>query len=224
MCGRFELHTLFPELLQHFDAIADFDNLRARYNIAPSQDIPVVRNQDGRRSISLLRWGLIPAWAKDPKIGYTMINARSETVTEKPSFRAAMKYRRCLIPVNGFYEWLREGKNKKPYLFRRNDDQPFAFAGLWEGWDKGTGPIESCSILTTSANSLMAPIHDRMPVILSPNDYAAWLNPDEKDGTKLAYLFEPFPPDDFVAYPVNPIVNNARNEGPQCIERVVDLF
>lgn len=220
MCGRFNLHSRMNLLLQQFAVEDAPTELLPRYNVAPSQDVLVIRQQDGRRRIDPMRWGLIPAWAKDPKVGYTMINARSETAAEKPSFRAAMKYRRCLIPADGFYEWKREGKNKQPYLFRRADELPFAFAGLWEGWDQGTGPIETCTILTTSANELMATIHDRMPVILSPNDYATWLNPDERDAAKLTYLFEPIPADDFVAYPVNPIVNNARNEGPQCMERI----
>jgi putative SOS response-associated peptidase YedK len=220
MCGRYELHTLLPILVKHFELEGNLWNMAQRYNIAPSQDVPVIRQQDGRRTISPMRWGLIPAWAKEPKIGYTMTNARCETAAEKPAFRAAMKYRRCLIPADGFYEWKREGKAKQPYLFRRADERPMAFAGLWEGWDKGTGPIESCTILTTSPNGLMAKIHDRMPVILSPNDYNAWLNPDERNPKQLAFLFEPFPVDELVAYPVNSVVNSTRNEVPQCIEPV----
>lgn len=224
MCGRFTLHTLVNLILQQCGIEEISWEVKPRYNIAPSQDIPVIRQQDGKRRIDPLRWGLIPAWAKDPKIGYTMINARSETAAEKPSFRAAMKSRRCLIPADGFYEWKKEGKTKQPFLIRRQDEQPFMFAGLWEGWDKGEGPIESCTILTTAANDFMAPLHDRMPVILSPNDYAAWLNPDEKDATKLAYLFEPPADNELVMYPVNKIVSNARNEGPQCIEPKRELF
>ncbi len=220
MCGRFTLLSRINALLQQFAIEDALPEPPPRYNVAPSQDIPVIRQYDGRRVLSPMRWGLIPAWAKDPKIGYTMINARSETAATKPAFRAAMKYRRCLIPADGFYEWKREGKAKQPYYIRRPDEQPFAFAGLWEGWDKGEGPIESCTILTTSANDFMKPLHDRMPVILSANDYDLWLNPDERDPEKLAYLFEPVPNDELVMNPVNRIVNNARNEGPQCIEAV----
>lgn len=220
MCGRFTIHTLMNRLLQEFGIENVSWEVPQRYNVAPTQDIPVVRQQDGKPTLSPLRWGLIPSWAKDPKIGYTTINARSETAAEKPAFRSAMKSRRCLIVADGFYEWKREGKNKQPWLFRRGDEQPFAFAGMWERWEKGDKPLETCTILTRSANTLMAPIHDRMPVILSPNDYSAWLDPETKDATTLAYLFEPFPADELVAYPVNPIVNNARNEGPQCIEPV----
>ena len=214
MCCRFTLRTKLNILLQEFHAELRHElQLPPRYNIAPTQDVAVVRPSEAGRELTLMRWGLIPSWTKDPKKAPLLNNARSETVAEKPSFRAAFKSRRCLIPASGFYEWKREGKLKQPYYFRRPDDRPLAFAGLWEKWHD----IESCTILTTDANELMAQIHDRMPVILSPNDYGEWLDPAAPEPGK---LLTPFPSDELVSYPVNPAVNNARNEGPECIEPV----
>jgi putative SOS response-associated peptidase YedK len=158
-----------------------------------------------------MRWGLLPSWTKAPKKAPLLNNARAETVAEKPSFRSAFKSRRCLIPADGFYEWKTEGKLKQPYLFRRADEKPLAFAGLWEKWND----IESCTIITTEANAVMEPIHDRMPVILAPNDYSEWL---DATATEPGKLLTPCPPDELTAYAVNPNVNNARNEVPECIE------
>jgi putative SOS response-associated peptidase YedK len=177
MCGRFTLRTKLNLLLQQFAAEASSDlELVPRYNIAPTQDIPVVRVADGKRELTLMRWGLIPSWTKDPKSGPLLINARSDTVAAKPAFRSAFKCRRCLIPADGYYEWMAEGKKKQPYWFRVRDGQTFAFAGLWERWHE----IESCVILTTEANEMAAKLHDRMPVSLSPNDYERWLECDVK--------------------------------------------
>ena len=219
MCGRFTLRTPASVLVRQFAVDAGLQ-LPLRYNIAPTQQVPVVRAVDGARQLAMTKWGLIPSWADDPKIGYSLINARSETAATKPSFRAAIKSRRCLIPADGFFEWKKDGKKKLPIYFRRQDDQPFAFAGLWERWSKGAEPVESCTILTTSANELVRPFHDRMPVILSPNDYNAWLDPQTTDATNLTYLFVPFPIEELTAYPVNSVVNNARHEGADCIEAV----
>jgi putative SOS response-associated peptidase YedK len=221
MCGRFTLRQRLQDLMRTFNVSAQTEwQYPLRFNIAPTQEIPVVRQTSAGRELTLMRWGLIPSWATDPKIGYSMINSKSETAAEKPSFRSAMKKRRCLIPADGFYEWRKVGKTKQPNLFCRPDDQLFAFAGLWEQWSKGDKPIETCTILTTSANELVMPLHDRMPVILSPNDYAAWLNPETTDPASLAHLFGPLPVDELTAYAVNPVVNNARHEGADCIERI----
>jgi putative SOS response-associated peptidase YedK len=212
MCGRFTLRTRLNILLQQFHAeLRDEVELPPRYNIAPTQDIPVVRLTDAGRELTTMRWGLIPSWSKDANSGPLLINARSETVSEKPAFRSVFKSRRCLIPADGFFEWKKVGKAKQPYYFQTADRGLFAFAGLWEKWEE----IESCTILTTEANKLVAPMHDRMPVMLSPNDYAEWLDSNPPEPAK---LLDQFPASDMIATPVNPVVNNARNEGPECIE------
>jgi putative SOS response-associated peptidase YedK len=212
MCGRFTLRTPAVDIAKYFNLSAQAEWQTAlRYNISPSQDVPVIRSTDGHRDLTMMRWGLIPSWAKDPKIGYSMINARSETAAEKPSFRAAMKKRRCLIPADGFYEWQKQGKTKQPFYIRLREQELFAFAGLWERWQD----VESCTILTTSANELLAPLHDRMPVILSPNDYDTWLDPATSD---VSYLLDQYPAEEMIRYPVNPVVNNARHEGADCVE------
>lgn len=182
MCGRFTLQTPFSVLMKYF-AFESNLQLALRYNIAPTQDVLTVRLVEQKRQPAIVCWGLMPFWANDPKIGNRLINARSEEAAKKPSFRAAMKTRRCLIPAASFFEWEKIGKAKRPYYFTSADDNPFAFAGLWERWSKGDGePIESCTILTTAANELVKPYHDRMPVILSPGDYDAWLDPATTDG------------------------------------------
>jgi putative SOS response-associated peptidase YedK len=215
MCGRFTLRTPLHLLMRQFNLSAQAEwQLSLRYNIAPTQDIAVIVKTDSGRELNQMRWGLIPSWSKDPKSGPPLFNARSETAGEKPTFRSAMRHRRCLIPADGFYEWKKEGKQKLPIYIRRPDEQPFAFAGLWEQWND----VESCTILTTAANGLMQPFHDRMPVILSPNDYNVWLDPKLDDPNKLNYLFEPFPDSELIAYPVNPVVNNARHDAADCIE------
>lgn len=185
--------------------------LALRFNVAPTQDIPIVRQTEAGRELAIVRWGLIPSWSKDAKSGPLLINARSETAAEKPAFRSAFKSRRCLIPADGFYEWKKIGNKKQPYHFRLTDGHLLAFAGLWERWKE----IESCTIFTTAANELSGQFHDRMPAILSPNDYAEWLDPQSKEPGK---LLTPFPASEMEAVAVNPIVNNARNEGPECIE------
>ncbi len=220
MCGRFALLATPEEIVQQFDLNA-VSSLAPRFNIAPSQPVAAVRlNRDTKqREFVHFHWGLIPSWAKDPAIGYKMINARSETVTEKPSFRQAFKYRRCLIPVSGFYEWQKVGKTKQPYFIHSSEGQLFAVAGLWEHWHSADGSeIESCTLLTTAANDLMRPLHDRMPVIIHPEDYALWLDPQETKPDQLLPLLRPFPTEQMTAYPVSTIVNSPFNEIPACIE------
>lgn len=223
MCGRFTLRTPLGAVVAHFLAEpAPLLQLGLRYNIAPTQSVPVVRMHDGRRELTGLQWGLIPSWAKDTKIACNTLNARSETAAEKPAFRTAFRKRRCLVVADGYYEWLRVGKSKQPYLYEVGGGQPFAFAGLWESWwgpdGAAAAPLETCTILTTSANRLASQVHDRMPVIIEPGDYAAWLDPANQDPASLRYLLAPYPDEAMSARPVSTFVNNARNEGPQCIE------
>lgn len=221
MCGRFTLHTPLPALVAQFDATPTPDlQLALRFNIAPTQSVPVVRIHDGQRQITKMHWGLIPSWSTEPKASYSTMNARADTLATKPTFRAAYKARRCLVIADGYYEWKAEGKKKLPFLYEIDGGKPFAFAGLWEQWwgdDKDALPLESCTIITTEANSLASQIHNRMPVILSPNDYHLWLDPLIKDTAKVAPLLDQFPEDRMSVRPVSTFVNNARNEGPDCI-------
>ena len=221
MCGRFTIRIPATVLMHQFGVDAGLQ-MPMRYNVAPTQQIPVITQHDGKRQLETMRWGLVPSWADDPKIGYRMINARSEEAATKASFRSAMKKRRCLILADGFYEWEKIGKAKQPHWFRMANEQPFAFAGLWERWGKVDPPLDSCTILTTSANELVGKYHNRMPVILSPNDYGAWLDPANQDSDSLRYLFEPFPASELIDTKVNPIVNNARSDTPDCIEPIID--
>lgn len=222
MCGRFVLIATGRIIAEQFQLDHE-PVLEPRYNIAPSQPIAAIRLDPAltRRELIVLRWGLIPFWAKDPKIGYKMINARSESVVEKPAFRSAFKQRRCLILADGFYEWEKRKKPKQPYLFRMKDQKPFAFAGLWEHWEGGEGEIiESCTILTTDANDLVITLHDRMPVILSPDDYASWIDPNAKKPEMLGEFLVPYPADEMQAYPVTNKVNRPSYDEPDCIRPV----
>jgi len=222
MCGRYTLRTPLNVLLTQFGAELQMPlDFRPRYNIAPTQSVLAVRQteQGAKRELVALRWGLIPIWAKDTKIGYSTINARGDTIAEKPAFRSAFKKRRCLILADGYFEWLTEGKDKQPFLYEIDAGQPFAFAGLWEYWPGPKGekaePIESCSIVTTDANKLASKVHYRMPAILNPNDYATWLDPSIDDRAKLERLIKPFPVKSMTARPVNRIVGNVKNQGPE---------
>jgi putative SOS response-associated peptidase YedK len=215
MCGRFTLASKVSDLRELIDFIDEAlpDELPPRYNIAPTQQVLAFRaEKDHHKPLpALLQWGLVPFWADDVKIGSRMINARSETVVEKPAFRAALKYRRCLIPVDGFYEWHKatESKTKTPYWIHRPDRKPFAFAGLWESWNKdGSGPLETCTILTTQANAMMGLLHDRMPVIVESRDFDRWLHTDAKQAAQLTDLFKPAPDDFLEAWPVSTAVNS----------------
>jgi putative SOS response-associated peptidase YedK len=220
MCGRFTLFDSPASLTERF-ALGEVPSLSPRYNIAPSQAVAVVRIPAGGtdRELALLRWGLLPSWAKDPSLGDKMINARAETAAEKPAFRAAVRRRRCLVPADGFYEWKRTGGRKQPYYVRMRDGRTFAFAGIWESWEGGGGAaVESCALLTTGPNELLQPIHDRMPVIIPPRDYDLWLSPKVQDPSALAPLFAPHPPDEMTAYPVRTLVNNPKTDDPGLIE------
>lgn len=222
MCGRFTNLLTWAELvaLYGLSAVRTMPpEWRPRYNAAPTQRLPVVRRgAAGGRELALLRWGLVPSWAKDPAIGNKLINARAETVAEKPSFRAAFKARRCLVPVDGFYEWKRAGGAKQPYRITMADGSPFALAGLWERWTKEPEPLETFTIITTTANSLMAAIHDRMPVIIDPADYDAWL--ESPDTTIPTALLQPYPANRMSAYPVSSRVNSPRYDDAAVIERI----
>jgi putative SOS response-associated peptidase YedK len=211
------------EIATAFD-LPDQPELPFRYNIAPTQEVAAVRMEpdSGQRELGLLHWGLIPSWAKDKKIASKLINARAETVAEKPSFRSAFTKRRCLILADGFYEWQKlEGGKKQPHYIHRQDDMPFAFAGLWESWNGEGEAVESCTIITTSANEVMQPLHDRMPVILSGKDYDLWLDPAFKDKAALQELLKPCPVDWLEAYPVSTRVNSPKHDEAACLERVV---
>ncbi len=214
MCGRFTLRTPVAQIAEFFQLIRDqFDWPEPRFNIAPTQSVLAIRRSDAGREPTRLRWGLIPSWAKDMKIGASLINARGETVAEKPAFRTAFRRRRCLIPADGFYEWKRDGSQKTPYLMTLQDESLFAFAGLWDRWKSPSGgTIESCSVITTTPNELMATLHDRMPVILSPANYHVWLDPSVEDAGALTSLLVPYPADEMRAEQVSTIINNARNE------------
>lgn len=219
MCGRFVLTTPAQALAAHFGAWAGGLLLPARYNIAPTQDVVAVRVDQGQRQLVMLRWGLVPAWAKDLAIGNRMINARAETAAEKPSFRAAFASRRCIVPASGFYEWKREGTRKQPWYFRARDDGPLAIAALWERWRAPDGAaLESCALLTTAANALTAPIHDRMPVLLSPRDYERWLDPAIVSPRVVEAMLVPAGEDLLAAHPVSAAVGNARHDDPRNIE------
>ena len=214
MCGRFTL-TQTPQQVAAAFGLAKVADFPARYNIAPLQPVGVIvqdREMD-QREFRLMRWGLIPSWVKDTSKFANLINARGETIAEKPSFRSAFKYRRCLIPADGFYEWKKTGGPKQPFYFSMSGQSVFAFAGLWEVWND----IETFTIVTTSANSLLQPIHDRMPVILQPKDYAEWLEPQNQDTQRLSRLLQPFPDEAMQAIPVSTRVNSAKVDDAQCI-------
>jgi putative SOS response-associated peptidase YedK len=222
MCGRFTLTADPNELREAFPWLNIPEAPAPRYNVAPSQPVAVIPN-DGRNQLDYFIWGLIPSWAKDASIGNRMINARAETLTEKPSFRAAFRRRRCLIPANGFFEWKQDvgGKTKTPLYIRLKSGQPFALAGLWERWDSKDGStIFSCTIITTQPNELLQSIHNRMPVILPPHTYTHWLDPGEPNLSDLAGLLQPYPAEEMTAYPVSRLVNSPANDLPACIEPV----
>lgn len=222
MCGRFTLQ-IPPELLAEIFGLTGIPVYPARYNIAPTQQVLAVRSvaDNERRELVSLKWGLIPSWAKDQSIGNRMINARAETVQEKPAFRNAIKHHRCVIPASGFFEWLHEKNMAKPFYVRLKDSSPMCFAGIWEHWKSPDGEfIESCSILTTKSNTLIEPLHDRMPVILHPQEFSLWLDREITDPEKQKHLYQPYPATLMELYPVSSLVNSPRNDTPELIEPV----
>jgi putative SOS response-associated peptidase YedK len=221
MCGRYTL-TVDAALLAELFALEPLTELDPRYNIAPTQTVPIVRTDaNGRRGWARARWGLIPPWAKDASIGARLINARIETAADKPSFRVAFQYRRCLIPADGFYEWAATPSGKMPHHIRFVDRRPFALAGLWERWSPPDGePVDSCTILTTSPNELLRPIHDRMPVIVPPQRYTDWLDRGALAPSAANALLVPHPSEGMEAVAVSRLVNSPANDGPLCLEPV----
>jgi len=217
MCGRFTL-TAAPEVVAaRFRVRVDAD-YGPRYNIAPTQPVLVVRTRSGAVEGELMRWGLVPSWSRGPRSGPLHINARAETLTGQPAFRQALTHRRCLIPADSFYEWRGAGKRRVPFRFTAASGELFVFAGLWEPWKQPEGGwLLSCAIVTTEANPLVAAVHDRMPVILSPGDEALWLDPTVEDPAVLRRLLMPYPAGSMHAYQVTPVVNSALHEGPECI-------
>ncbi len=235
MCGRYRLARKKEILAETFDIENDDEvDWSPRYNVAPGQDVPVVRQDPTRpvRTLSLIRWGLIPSWSKDANAGYKMINARAETVANLPAFRDPFRSRRCLVPADGFYEWTKQAKQKSPFLFSMADDSIFAFAGIWDRWSNPNwgNPnkrnatkelLETCSIISTSANPLLSGIHDRMPVILRRDDYDLWLDPGFKKVEDLRDLLQPFPAEAMHHYRVSTRVNSVNNDDPACAEEYV---
>lgn len=224
MCGRFALITPGPEIARLFrlDAVPA---ISSRYNIAPTQRIFGVRaTSENRREGTSFQWGLIPHWAKDPHIGRRMINARSETVAEKPAFRLSLRRRRCLIPADGYYEWAKLPNGKKqPYFIRLRSRQVFAFAGLWDVWEPEPDvSVESCALLTTTANELTRSVHERMPVILRPEDYDLWLDGKIQQPERLKRLLVPYSSEEMEAFPVSWRVNGLSYDGPLCVEPLTD--
>jgi putative SOS response-associated peptidase YedK len=209
MCGRYTLHHTTDQITMRFEVQEVAAAPAERFNIAPTQPVAVITQQaDGRRLLDAFQWGLIPSWAKEPGIGNKLINARAETLAEKPSFKNALKRRRCLIPADGFYEWKKEGTARQPMHIRRNDGDLFAFAGLWEEWKQEDGtPLRTCTIITVGPNELMRSIHDRMPALLEPEAEAAWLDLSRQDPSSLLDLLKPYPAEAMEAYAVSKRVN-----------------
>ena len=223
MCGRYRLSRRKQVVEEYFGAVSEDYEWSPRYNVAPSQSILTIRQDACQpvRTLSTLRWGLIPSWAKDPSVGYKTINARAETVATTTSFREPFTSQRCLIPADGFYEWRRSGKTKQPYCFEVNDGELFAFAGLWDRWrDPQGNVIESCTILTTTPNSLLSDIHDRMPVILRPDAYDLWLDPSLRDTISVSEMLRPFDAGLMRRYPVSNRVNHVLNDDADCAKPV----
>ena len=218
MCGRFALSIPLSKIAEYFEALNRCD-LTTSFNIAPTQDVACLIN-DGEKKIVTFKWGLVPSWAKDPSIGYKMINARSETVAEKPSYRNALKKRRCIIVADGFYEWKHVDKIKTPYFIHLKDNIPFGFAGLYEHWEDTEGKvIDSCTIITTDANDLVKSIHNRMPVILDKEQANKWIDMKLDSIEVLPYL-TPYPPELMQMYEVSPLINSLKLNSPDCIKPV----
>lgn len=217
MCGRFTLHLGADELAREFGLVFSGLHIEKRFNIAPGQIVIVVRPAKGSRELDAQVWGLVPSWSKDPKGGPRPINARAETLAEKPMFRGPFKHGRCLIPASGFYEWKAEAKGKTPWYIHPRGEPLFAFAGLSSLWEGPEGELRTCTIITTSPNSLMAALHDRMPAILPKERWDEWLDPARKDAAALSSLLVPLPEEAMECHPVGPAVGNPRSDGPELI-------
>jgi len=233
MCGRYTLSSPVEVVADLFEITfpargaeqLTLPELHPRYNLAPTQEalVALVREPGAPRTLALLRWGLIPYWAKEASIGNRMINARADGVADKPAYRFSFKKKRCLIPTDGFYEWKKEGKGKQPYLIRRRDHRPFAFAGLWSTWKSPEGGlVETFTILTTDANGVIRELHDRMPVVVDRADFGTWLDPKVDDKEKLQALLKPAPDEDFETVPVSRAVNSPAHDAPDCVEPLVE--
>jgi putative SOS response-associated peptidase YedK len=222
MCGRYNLITDAEALVDFFEidrVLVEAKALRPRYNIAPGQSVPIIRNAGQGNELLLARWGLIPHWSRDPSTKYSTINARAETVAEKPSYRDAFKRKRCLIPANGFYEWKRDGDKKTPHHIHAPDNGLLAFAGVWDHWDKQGEGFDSCSIIVTTASTIMQPIHERMPVILNPAQYSTWLNPAHYNRAQLESMLVPYA-GSLETCRISRFVNSPAHDGPECVEPV----
>jgi len=222
VCGRYNLITDTKALVDFFEidqVLVEAKGLRPRYNIAPGQSVPIIRNAGQGNELLLARWGLIPHWSREPSTKYSTINARAETVAEKPSYRDAFKRKRCLIPANGFYEWRRDGDRKTPHHIHAPDNGLLAFAGVWDHWDKQGEGFDSCSIIVTTASRIMQPIHERMPVILNPAQYSTWLNPAHYNRAQLESMLVPYA-GSLETCRISRFVNSPANDGPECVEPV----
>lgn len=207
MCARYTLRQTSDQIALRFQAATVIAETEESYNIAPTESVAVVTEQAGVRSVEAFRWGLIPSWAKDAGIGARMINARAETLAEKPAFRSLLKRRRCLVPADGFYEWMTTGEGKQPLYFHLAENEMFAFAGLWDIWHGPKGPVRSVTLVTTRCNELVSPVHDRMPVMMLPENEKLWLDPGVQDAGALTALLQPYPPERMAVYPVSRRVN-----------------
>ena len=223
MCGRYEVHSAVELIASIFgispeDVVIDF---KPNYNVAPTNEVPVVIITDGKRRLMQCRWGFIPAWAKEEKIGFSMINARAETIAEKPAFRDAFKKQRCVIIADGFYEWKTVGKAKRPVYLHLKSGKPMAFAGLYSIWTSPEGKtINTCTVIVTNANELLEPVHDRMPVILNEDDQDKWLDPTTQETSSLLSLLKPYPSEALEMFDVSPKVNSVKNNSPELIEAI----
>ena len=221
MCGRYALKTSVPEIARILGAVTS-EEFAPSYNVAPSRHVPICRaGGEGVRELTLLRWGLVPHWAKAVNERYRMINARAETVAKKPAFRTPFRKRRCLVPADGYFEWKAGPQRKQPYFIHRSDESPMFLAGLWDRWEMGEdGPLDSFAIVTTSASADVAGVHDRMPVLIDADNHDFWLDPEIQDSHRLLPLLEPHSGKDLMLTPVSTFVNNPRNDDPRCIEPV----
>lgn len=223
MCGRYTLFADYEELIERFQIVSAFDKeeYEESYNIAPSHSVVAVINDGKQNRMGYLRWGLVPVWAKDDKVGFTMINARAETIAEKPSFRMSFQRSRCLILADSFYEWKKDGSKKIPMRIKLKNNEPFGMAGIWSAWRKPDGSfLYSCSVITTTPNPLMMEIHNRMPVILTKEDEKTWLDPANKDQSSLLQLLKPFDENQMEVFEVSSDVNSPKNNGPKLIEQI----